>query len=147
MIRTLVCEKEGCSGNSFYLENKDDRLFLTCKECGSVYNMDVSYYEFVILPQCSHCVNDSFKVFKDIEKEGLYLKCVECGSPPEIVYLDEDGVQISYEIKLLNNIKDKVVSLEEKISFLEKKLDELEGGQELIEESLAYVSKFLSDIK
>lgn len=146
MIRTFVCEKEGCSGNSFYIESKDDKLLLTCKECESIYDIDVSYYDYTILSQCSHCNNDTFKVFRDREKEGIYLKCIECGNPPEIVYLDEEGTQINYESRVLNNIKDRIVSLDQKIFSLEKKIDEVENGQELIEESLAYVSKFLTEI-
>ena len=31
MIRTVVCEKEGCSGNIFSIESEDGRLKLICK--------------------------------------------------------------------------------------------------------------------
>lgn len=145
MIRTVVCEKEGCSGNSFYLENKDEKLILTCKECGSNYEIDVSYYDYTLLSECSRCRNDTFKIFRDRDKEGIYLKCVECGGPPEHIYLDEYGNQINYESKILNDVKDRITLLDQRMFSLEKKMEELENGQNLIEESLAYVSKFLTE--
>ena len=48
MIRTVVCEKEGCSGNKFYIEHVDDKLYAICKECGNKYTFDVGYYDFTI---------------------------------------------------------------------------------------------------
>ena len=41
-----------------------------------------------------------------VDNKGIYAKCVECGSTPEKVYIDSDGIQVSYESKLLNDIKD-----------------------------------------
>ena len=49
MIRTMVCEKEGCSGNTFLIESRENNLFLTCAHCKSNYNFDISYYDFTIL--------------------------------------------------------------------------------------------------
>lgn len=83
MIRTVVCEKEGCSGNTFFIETKENNLSLTCTNCKCKYEFDISYYDFIILSNCSKCNNDTFKVFRDTEKEGIYAKCVECGSTPE----------------------------------------------------------------
>ena len=82
MIRTVVCEKEGCSGNTFFIETQGNNLVLTCEHCKSKYEFDISYYDFIILSNCSKCNNDTFKVFRDTEKEGIYAKCVECGSTP-----------------------------------------------------------------
>ena len=47
MIRTVVCEKEGCSGNIFSIESEDGRLKLICKNCLSEYYLDTNYYQFV----------------------------------------------------------------------------------------------------
>ena len=58
MIRTVVCEKEGCSGNVFYIETENNNLKLTCKNCRSQYDLDISYYEFTMLSNCSKCNND-----------------------------------------------------------------------------------------
>ena len=42
MVRTVVCKKDGCSGNEFYITTKDNKLMLTCNECGNVYYYDVA---------------------------------------------------------------------------------------------------------
>lgn len=143
MIRTVVCEKEGCSGNVFYIETENNNLKLTCKNCGSQYELDISYYDFTMLSNCCKCNNETFKVFRDIDKEGIYAKCTECGSTPEKIYIDSDGVQVSYEIKLLNDIKELMYLLEQRVCNLEMRLQDLERGQVTLEESLAYVNKYL----
>ena len=74
MVRTVVCQKEGCSGNSFYIETIDDKLQVICKECGNKYIFDISYYDFVMISSCSKCNNETFKIFRDIEKGGIYAK-------------------------------------------------------------------------
>ena len=53
MIRTVVCEKEGCSGNTFFIETQGNNLVLTCEHCKSKYEFDISYYDFIILSNCS----------------------------------------------------------------------------------------------
>ena len=145
MIRTVVCEKEGCSGNTFFIETDNNNLKLTCKNCGSQYESDISYYDFTMLSNCSKCNNDTFKVFRDLDKEGVYVKCAECGSTPEKIYIDSDGVQVSYEIKLLSDIKEVMYLIEQRVCNLEMRIQDLERGQSTIEESLAYVNKYLID--
>lgn len=145
MIRTVVCQKEGCNGNSFYIKTEDNKLVLMCTECDSLYEFDVSYYEFTMLSNCCSCNNDTFKIFKDTEKEGIYAKCVKCGNPPEKIYVDTDGNQVSYNDKILNDVKEIIYRVDQRVCNLERKIEHLEGGQELIEESLAYVTKFLSE--
>ena len=142
MIRTVVCEKEGCSGNTFFIETQGNNLVLTCAHCKSKYEFDISYYDFIILSNCSKCNNDTFKVFRDTEKEGIYAKCVECGSTPEKIYIDSDGIQVSYEAKLLNDIKELMYLLEQRICNLEVKLQDLESSQGILEESLAYINRY-----
>ena len=129
MIRTVVCEKEGCSGNTFFIETQGNNLVLTCEHCKSKYEFDISYYDFIILSNCSKCNNDTFKVFRDTEKEGIYAKCTECGGTPEKIYIDSDGIQVSYEAKLLNDIKELMYQLDQRICNLEVKLQDLEGSQ------------------
>ncbi|MPQ43316.1 hypothetical protein [Clostridium tarantellae] len=145
MIRTIVCEKDRCNGNKFYIKNKDDKLTILCTECSSECDFDVSYYNFTMLSNCCNCNNDTFKIFKDTEKEGLYAKCTECGNPPEKIYIDLDGNQVSYDSKILNDVKEIVYKIDQRIYDLERKLESLENGQELLEQSLAYVTKFLSE--
>ena len=41
MIRTVVCEKEGCSGNTFFIETQGNNLVLTCEHCKSKYEFDI----------------------------------------------------------------------------------------------------------
>ena len=116
---------------------------LTCEHCKGKYEFDISYYDFIILSNCSKCNNDTFKVFRDTEKEGIYAKCVECGSTPEKIYIDSDGIQVSYEAKLLNDIKELMYLLEQRICNLEVKLQDLESSQGILEESLAYINRYL----
>lgn len=143
MIRTMVCEKEGCSGNTFFIESRENNLVLTCAHCKSKYNFDISYYDFTILSNCSKCNNDTFKVFRDTDNKGIYAKCVECGSTPEKVYIDSDGIQVSYESKLLNDIKELLYLLEQRMCNLEVKVQSLESSQGILEESLAYINRYL----
>lgn len=143
MIRTVVCEKEGCSGNIFLIETEEGKLKVTCEKCHSKYYFDISNYEFIILSNCSKCNGDRFKIFRDTEKGMVYAKCIECGSTPERVYIDLDGVQVSYEAKLLNDIKELMHQLDQRIYSLEMKVQEIESGQNILEESLAYINKYI----
>lgn len=145
MVRTIVCKKDGCSGNEFYIVTEDNRLKLTCKDCESTYYYDVSYYEFVMLSNCEKCNNDTFKVFNNLEKQGIYAKCTKCGSPPEKVFIDDEGIQVTYEAKLLQDIKQFMYQIDQRICNLEMKIDGLEKGQELLEESLAYINRYMSE--
>ncbi len=61
MIRTVVCEKEGCTGNSFFIRSNDNNtLTITCNKCESTYTYE-DYH------------NSANKI---------YSKCVKCGNPP-----------------------------------------------------------------
>lgn len=143
MIRTVVCEKEGCSGNRFLLESEEDKLCLICAQCNSKYEIDVSNEDFVMLPNCSNCNNDIFKIFRDVDKNSVYAKCSKCGSVPERIYIDSDGVQVSYEAKLLNDIKEIMNLVEQRIYNLEVNVKDLERGQNVLEQSLAYINRYL----
>ncbi|GAB6168554.1 hypothetical protein JCM1393_10140 [Clostridium carnis] len=143
MIRTVVCEKEGCSSNRFYIQNKDNRLELICNQCKAKYQLDISQHDFIMLPNCSKCNNEIFKVFKDTEKKSVYAKCIECGGIPEKVYIDSDGIQVSYEGKLLNSIKETMELVEQRMHNLEVNVKDLEQGQGLLEQSLAYINRYL----
>lgn len=145
MVRTVVCKKDGCSGNEFYITTEDNKLKLTCKECGSTYYYDVSYYEFIMLSNCEKCNNDVFKVFKDLDKDGIYAKCTKCGSPPEKVFVDAEGIQVSYDAKLLQDIKQLMQQIDQRVCNLEIKIEGLEKGQELLEESLAYINRYMAE--
>ena len=82
MIRTVVCEKEGCSGNTFLIETQGNNLVLTCEHCKSKYEFDISYYDFIILSNCSKKLSvtpslpiwvEGFKVFAIDLKYALCL--------------------------------------------------------------------------
>lgn len=98
-----------------------------------------------MLSNCEKCNNDTFKVFSDVEKDGLYAKCTKCGCPPEKVFIDDEGTQVSYEVKLLNDIKQLMNQIDQRVCNLEMKVEGLEKGQELLEESLAYINKYMSE--
>ncbi|MBU5453817.1 hypothetical protein [Caproiciproducens sp. MSJ-32] len=143
MIRTFVCEKEGCSGNTFLIESDEDRLCLVCSHCHSKYDIDSNNQEYILLPNCCQCNNKVFKVYKDIEKGNVYYKCTKCGEVPEKIYVDPDGIQVSYEAKLLSDIKEIMKLLEQRIYNLEGNIRDLENGQNLLEQSLAYINKYI----
>ena len=145
MIRTIVCKKDGCSGNEFHIVTEDNKLKLTCRDCESTYYYDISYYEFVMLSNCKTCNNDTFKVFNNLEQQGIYAKCTKCGSPPEKIFIDDEGIQVTYEAKLLQEIKQLMHQIDQRICNLEIKVDGLEKGQELLEESLAYINRYMSE--
>ncbi len=129
MIRTVVCEKNRCSGSRFKIVTDNNELLLTCDKCNSQYNHDISYYDFIMLSNCSKCNNDTFKVFKDADRDGIYATCTECGAAPEKIYIDPNGVQVSYEGKLLNDIKGTLDLVEQRMCTLEIKIKDIERGQ------------------
>ncbi|AOR24709.1 hypothetical protein [Clostridium taeniosporum] len=143
MVRTIVCEKDGCSGNEFYINSKDNKIKLVCSECKKEYYYDNNSYDFKILSSCSSCNNSKFKVFKDLDSDAIYAKCTKCGAPPEKVFIDSDGVQVTYEAKLLHDIKDLMHQVDQRVCNLELKVEGLEKGHELLEESLAYINKYM----
>jgi len=143
MLRTFVCEKEGCSGNSFLIESNQEKSNLVCCHCHSKYQNDELIEGYVMLPTCSNCSNEIFKVYKDTDNNKIFYKCIKCGSVPEKIFLDSDGVQVSYEIKLLNDIKEVMKLVEQRIYNLEGNVKDLENGQGLLEQSLAYINRYL----
>lgn len=145
MVQTIVCKKDGCSGNEFHIITEDNKLKLICNDCGSTYYYDVSYYDFVMLSSCKKCNNNTFKVFNNLEKQGIYAKCTKCGYPPEKVFIDDEGIQVTYEAKLLQDMKQLLHKIDQRICNLEMKVDGLEKGQELLEESLAYINRYMSE--
>ena len=62
---------------------------------------------------------------------------------PEKIYIDVDGNQISYETKVLNDVKDILYKIEQRIYGMEIKIQDLQGSQNILEESLAYINKYL----
>ena len=143
MMKTVVCKKEGCSGNEFYIETIDDKLQVTCKECKNKFLVDMSKYEFMLLPNCSKCNESTFKLFTDIDKGDVYIKCTNCGEPPQKIYTDEDGVQVTYETKLLQNIKELINQVDQRICNVEMKIETIDKGQDILEESLAYINRYI----
>lgn len=145
MIRTVVCEKEGCNGNSFNIKNINQELLIKCTECEKKINYEYNGKGFTLLSNCSSCNSEIFKIFKDTESELIYAKCIKCGNPPEKVCIDADGIQVSYSEKLLLDIKELTRNIDQRIINLEDKVDALENGQILSETSLAYITKFLTE--
>ncbi|MGL6185747.1 MAG: hypothetical protein ACRC1T_10255 [Clostridium chrysemydis] len=143
MVRTVVCKKEGCSGNEFIIETTEGKFKATCKECSTEFEMDLNDTGYELLSVCSTCKNGTFKVFRDYDKSKIYAKCTECGNPPEKVFVDIDGIQISYNEKLLEDIKSVVSSVEQRMCNLEIKIEDMERGQAILEESLAYINKYI----
>lgn len=143
MIRTFVCEKDGCSGNKFFIDSKEESLVLICAQCETRYNMDINNREFLFLPNCSACNNDTFKAYKDLDKNSVYLKCSNCSEGPEKIYVDNDGNQISYEGKLLNDIRETMSIVEQRMHSLEVNIKNLEISQNILEQSLAYINNYL----
>ncbi len=122
-------------------------MSVVCKECNSEYKYETENNSLLMLSTCSNCNNDTFKVFKDTESNNIYAKCIVCGNPPENIFIDADGNQVSYESKILNDIKDMVYRVEQRISNLEREVESLGSGQVLIEQSMAYINQFLSENK
>ena len=145
MITTIVCREDGCDSNCFYVKDGDEKLQLTCTKCNKAWDITRNKRMFIMLSNCCSCTNETFKVFKDTENNDIFVKCVKCGNPPEKVYIDDDGVQVSYEIKVLNDMKYNLYKLNENLENLSDRIKNLESGQEILEQSLAYMTKFLSE--
>ena len=146
MIRTVVCTRDGCSGNGFRISMQNGKLKTICIQCGAIYEYDTNFYDYNMLSNCRKCNSHIFKVFKDTENNNIYVKCNECGSLPEKIYIDPEGIQITYEERLLQEIKYLMQKIDQRISNVEIKTDSLEKGQELLEESLAYVNKYITNL-
>ena len=100
MIRTVVCTKNKCSGNRFYIESVDNRLKATCKECGSIYYFDIKKEDFIMLPSCSKCNNNIFKLFYGSKGEGL----LKVGSETAILQITPTAKEFEFVDTNLNNI-------------------------------------------
>ena len=147
MIKTVFCKKEGCSGNEFYIETINNKLKIICRECKTEFFLEANNDGYLMLSKCSKCNNEVFKLFTDASNNKIYVKCTKCGAPPEIIYLDEDGIQVSYESKVLQNIKELMNKVDQRVYNLEIKIDAMEKGQDILEESLAYINKYIVDSK
>ncbi|MGL4848917.1 MAG: hypothetical protein ACRC28_08310 [Clostridium sp.] len=145
MIRTVVCHKEGCSGNKFFIKSCDSegKIEAICSECNDneIYDLNETGYHLVSI--CEACKNDTFKLFLDTDKNVVFAKCIECGEPPEKILIDEFGNQISFRDKLLNDVKDELFMISQRMGSLEMKLEDVEKGQGIIEESLAYINRYI----
>ena len=142
MIRTVVCEKEGCSGNSFSISMEEGKLVLWCRECKQKYTYDFPQ-DYLLMSSCAHCNNDSFKVFRNISSSSVYCKCTKCGNPPHKLYVDESGVQITYEQKKLEELKGILYRINERLDNLESMADGLSADQLIMQQSLGYISEFV----
>lgn len=147
MIKTVVCKKEGCSGNEFYIQTINNKLKITCRECNTEILLDANSDGYLMLSKCSKCNNKMFKLFNDENNNKIYAKCTKCGAPPEIIYIDEDGIQVSYESKILQSIKELINKVDQRVYNLEIKVDAVEKGQDILEESLAYINKYIVESK
>lgn len=143
MIRTVVCQNDGCSGNNFLVETVDNKIKAICRECGgqSLYNSNE--IGCILISNCKSCNSDGFKLFLDTEKNSVFAKCVECGEPPEKIFIDEYGNQISSEEKILNEVKEALYTVNQRMCNLEIKIENMEKGQEVIEEALAYINRYI----
>jgi hypothetical protein len=122
MLITRVCEKEGCSGNKFYVNTEEKKLNIKCVECGTTYNFPEEI-NHIIAPTCMKCDHDHFKVNRDNKSGELYFNCVKCNNPPRKVYTDGCGNQISYDQVMLVEIKNAVDELTEKINMLSNEVE------------------------
>ncbi|MGL4876244.1 MAG: hypothetical protein ACRC30_16510 [Clostridium sp.] len=143
MIRTVVCHREGCSGNKFFIKSIDGRLEATCSECSDKEVYDLNETGYCLISICEGCRNDTFKLFLDTEKDIVFAKCIECGEPPEKILVDEFGNQISFRDKLLNDVREELFMINQRMGSLEVKIEDIEKGQGIIEESLAYINRYI----
>ncbi|MGL5648396.1 MAG: hypothetical protein ACRDDY_11125 [Clostridium sp.] len=143
MIRTVVCHKEGCSGNKFFIKSVEEKVEAICSECRDKKLYDLNDSGYFLVSTCGECKNDTFKLFLDTDKETVFIKCIECGQPPEKILIDEFGNQISFKDKLLNDVKDALFMINQRMGSLELKVEDIERGQGIIEESLAYINRYI----
>lgn len=54
-------------------------------------------------------------------------------------------MQVTYQEKLLHDIKHLMQQIDQRVCNLEIKVEGLEKGQELLEESLAYINKYMTN--
>lgn len=99
MIRTIVCQREGCNGNAFYINSHDGEMSVVCKECNSEYKYETENNSLLMLSTCSNCNNDTFKVFKDTESNNIYANVLFVVIHQKIFLL------MLMEIRYLMNLK------------------------------------------
>lgn len=123
LIITVVCSEKGCNGNKFKVNTEDDKLILTCTECGTSSTCSLDSLNHIILPKCSKCDNENFKAFNDKGTGKMYIKCTECGNPPESIYVDKDGNQVSYEQLKMMDVESDLFELSEKLDDINEKIN------------------------
>lgn len=147
MIRTVVCHKDGCSGNNFFIETADGKIKAICRECGDKSEYELNDSGYYLISTCQVCRNEAFKLFIDTEKKKVFVKCVECGEAPEKIFIDEYGNQISAQEKYFIEIKENLFTMNQRMHNLEIKVDNMEKGQGILEESLAYINRYIVEEK
>jgi hypothetical protein len=146
MLITEVCEREGCKGNRFYISTDGNVVSVKCSDCGEEYEYS-NKENIIVTPCCSKCDSELFKVFREKESDKVYFSCAKCGSIPRIVYVDEEGHQVSYEQLRVINIEKKLDELAKRIGELEEGFSELSYGTSSVSNTLEYVYNWVSDIK
>ena len=108
-------------------------------------------YKFAIISDQKNEYTDQFDdvvIIENAQKNYMdKIRLLEICPYDENIFIDADGNQVSYESKILNDIKDMVYRVEQRISNLEREVESLGSGQVLIEQSMAYINQFLSENK
>lgn len=147
MINTFVCKKDGCNGNKFRVNTENDKILLTCVECGEQYTEDIREQHCKVLPVCGHCGTDIYKVFKDTEEDAVHIKCVECGNPPDKVYFDLDGNDIPYAQLKFTELQQTLNSLVSRVQKIEAQIVGISDQTLDMRESIEDIHQWAAAVK
>lgn len=143
---TEVCEKEGCSGNRFYVRTEEHQVLIKCTECGEEYEIG-NEIDYEIGPKCGSCDSEIFKVSWDKEAERFYFNCIQCREKPQLTYPNEECIQVDDNEMETEEDEINAEDVYYKVRELESRLDKMEYKLDCIYDWIAEINVIVKEIR
>jgi prefoldin subunit 5 len=163
-IRKAKCEK--CGSIDFKIKQSVGGVIFCCTKCDNKLE-EVEYEKYqTLLPSCSKCGEDIFKVIIEQDKEDDTIErwspeCIKCKGTPKSVYIDNGYKLINEDERRMLIMKDRIEELEAEVEDNEETINELESEAEdlnntieekdykiyRLKEKLEHAEQFISNLE
>jgi uncharacterized coiled-coil protein SlyX len=127
----VKAECNRCGNKTFKIKQSVGGVIYRCAKCDNeLEEVECDYYE-TLLPSCSKCGEDIFKVIirqdeEDDTIERWSAECIKCKGKPKAVYIDNEYKLINEDERTLLIMKDRIEELETELDEKEETISELE---------------------